>query len=194
MTAPAAGAEPTMHTNPRIDTAPTLLVIRGNSASGKTTAARETRRRFGRGAALVEQDYFRRVVLREHGGTGTDAVAPGFIDMCVRHLLGSGYHVIVEGILHTGSYGPMPQKLIADHPGPSCAFYLDVGFEETIRRHHNRAEPIPVTAEQMLDWYTERDVLGVDGEHVIAETATLEQPGPAGEPVYVGHGDVRGPM
>jgi len=66
---------------------PTLVVIRGNSGSGKTTAARETRRRFGRGAALVEQDYFRRVVLREHGGIGTDAVAPTFIDMCVRHLL-----------------------------------------------------------------------------------------------------------
>jgi hypothetical protein len=123
----------------------------------------------------VEQDYFRRVVLREHGGIGADAVAPTFIDMCVRHLLGVGYHVIVEGILHTGSYGPMLRQLIADHPGPSHVFYLDVGFEETVRRHHNRAEPIPVTAEQMLEWYTEHDVLGVDGEFVIPQTATLEQ-------------------
>jgi hypothetical protein len=156
-------------------TAPTLLLIRGNSASGKTTAAREARRRFGRGASLVEQDYFRRVVLREHGGIGADAVAPGFIDVCVRHLLSAGYHVIVEGILHTGSYGPTLRQLIADHPGPSHAFYLDVGFEETLRRHRNRAEPIPVTAEQMRGWYTEHDVLGVDREHVIPETATLEQ-------------------
>jgi hypothetical protein len=163
-----------MDTNSLIDAAPTLLVIRGNSASGKTTAAREARRRFGRGAAVVEQDYFRRVVLREHGGIGTDAVAPGSIDMCVRHLLGAGYHVIVEGILHTGSYGPMLRQLIGDHLGPSHAFYLDVGFEETVRRRHNRAEPIPVTAAQMLDWYAEHDVLGVDGEHVIPETATLE--------------------
>lgn len=156
-------------------TAPTLLVIRGNSASGKTTAAREARRRFGRGASLVEQDYFRRVVLREHGGIGGDAVAPGFIDVCVRHLLGAGYHVIVEGILHTGSYGPMLRQLIAAHPGPSHAFYLDVGFEETVRRHHNRTEPVPVTAEQMRGWYTEHDVLGVDGEHIIPQTATLAQ-------------------
>jgi hypothetical protein len=90
-------------------------------------------------------------------------------------MLGAGYHVIVEGILHTGSYGPMLRQLIADHPDPSHVYYLDVGFEETVRRHHNRTEPIPVTAEQMLEWYTEHDVLGVDGEHVIPETATLEQ-------------------
>ena len=33
---------------------PTLVVIRGNSGSGKTSTAREVRRRYGRGVALVE--------------------------------------------------------------------------------------------------------------------------------------------
>ena len=37
---------------------PALLVIRGNSGSGKTTTAREVRRRAGRGCSLVELDYF----------------------------------------------------------------------------------------------------------------------------------------
>jgi hypothetical protein len=119
----------------------------------------------------LEQDYFRRVVLREHGGIGAEAVAPSFIDMCVRRLLGAGYQVIVEGILHTGSYGPMLRQLIGDHLGPSHAFYLDVGFEETVRRHHNRAEPIPVTAAQMLDWYAEHDVLGCRWWRVRVATA-----------------------
>lgn len=35
-------------------TLPTLVVIRGNSASGKSTAAQEVRRRYGRGCALLE--------------------------------------------------------------------------------------------------------------------------------------------
>ncbi|GAA3298420.1 kinase [Dactylosporangium vinaceum] len=152
-----------------------LLVIRGNSASGKTAAAREARRRAGRGTALIEQDHWRRVVLREHGGLGDDAVAPGFIDVSVRHLLRAGYHVIVEGILHTGGYGPMLRQLITDHPGPSHVFYLDVSFEETVRRHHGRAEPIPVTADDMAGWYKALDVLGVDGEMVLDEDSTLEQ-------------------
>jgi uridine kinase len=43
----------------------TLVVIRGNSGSGKSTVTRELRHRYGRGCALVEQDYLRRMVLRE---------------------------------------------------------------------------------------------------------------------------------
>jgi uridine kinase len=33
-----------------------LIVIRGNSGSGKSSVAREVRHRYGRGCALVEQD------------------------------------------------------------------------------------------------------------------------------------------
>ena len=56
---------------------PTLVIIRGNSGSGKTSTAREVRRRYGqRGLAAVEQDYMRRVVLREHGSNRTPTVAP----------------------------------------------------------------------------------------------------------------------
>jgi hypothetical protein len=123
----------------------------------------------------VEQDYFRRVVLREHGDVGADALAPRFIATAVGALLGCGYHVVLEGILHTGGYGTVLRRLVAEHPGPSHLFYLDVGFDETVRRHHGRVEPIPVTAAQMRDWYTEQDLLGVEGEHVIPETSTLQQ-------------------
>lgn len=153
----------------------TLVVIRGNSGSGKTTIAREVRRRYGRGAALVEQDHFRRVVLREHGGSAMNPVAPGFIEVNVRYLLGAGSHVVLEGILDTRGYGAMLRRLLAEHAGPSRVFYLDVDFDETVRRHAGRAEPIPVTAEQMREWYVPRDLLGVDGEHVIPQTSTFEQ-------------------
>lgn len=153
----------------------TLVVIRGNSGSGKTTTAREVRRRYGRGAALIEQDYFRRIVLREHGGSAMSPVAPGFIDVNVRHLLGAGYHVVLEGILDGRGYASMLRQLLADHTGPSHVFYLDVDFDETVRRHLGRAEPIPVTAEQMREWHIPLDVLGVDGEHVVPQSSTFEQ-------------------
>ncbi|MGD7789618.1 zeta toxin family protein [Propionibacteriaceae bacterium Y1700] len=45
---------------------PHLVIIRGNSASGKTTAARSLQLALGRGTANIGQDHFRRVVLREH--------------------------------------------------------------------------------------------------------------------------------
>jgi predicted kinase len=156
-------------------TPPTLVILRGNSGSGKTTTAREVRRRFGRGCALVEQDYLRRVVLREHGMDGVPAVAPGFIVTVVRAALTQGYHVVLEGMLSTAGYGTVLRELIADHPGPSFAYWMRVSFDETVRRHRRRDEPIPVTAEQMAAWYRPLDLLGVPGERVIDESAGVEE-------------------
>ncbi|WP_436531878.1 zeta toxin family protein [Actinoplanes sp. HUAS TT8] len=152
---------------------PTLVVIRGNSGSGKTTTTREIRRRYGRGVALIEQDHVRRVVLREHGGQ-RDPVAPTMIATMARCALDAGYHVLLEGILSNGSYGPMLRQLIGDHPGPSAVYWMRVGFDETVRRHLRREEPIAVTADQMREWFTELDLLGVPGEHIIPESTGFE--------------------
>ncbi|GAA1501630.1 kinase [Dactylosporangium maewongense] len=153
---------------------PTLVVIRGNSGSGKTTTAREVRRRYGRGCALIEQDYLRRIILREHDSDRIGPVAPAFIAATARTALDLGYHVVLEGILHTARYADVLHGLIDQHPGPSHVFYLDVDFDETVRRHHTRAEPIPVTAEQMREWYSPRDLLGTAGEQVIAQDTTFD--------------------
>ncbi|MFF5083449.1 AAA family ATPase [Actinoplanes sp. NPDC000266] len=153
--------------------APRLVVVRGNSGSGKTSIAREVRRRYGRGCALIEQDHLRRVVLREHGSDETPAIAPAFIMSVVRAALAGGYHVVLEGILHTGRYGVPLRELIAEHPGPAAVYWMDVSFAETVRRHQRRPEPIPVTAEQMREWYTPLDVLGVPGEEIIGESVTF---------------------
>ncbi|MEU4220761.1 AAA family ATPase [Actinoplanes sp. NPDC026623] len=154
---------------------PTLVVIRGNSASGKTTAAREVRRRYGRGCALLEQDQLRRIVLREHDSDDFAPVAPAFIATTARTALGLGYHVVLEGIMHAVRYGAALSRLIGEHPGPSHVYYLDVPFDETVRRHGGRDLAADVTAEQLREWYTARDLLGADGELVIAETSDLEQ-------------------
>jgi predicted kinase len=156
-------------------TGPTLVVLRGNSGSGKTTTAREVRRRSGRGCALIEQDYVRRVILREHGSNGMAAVAPSFIAVMVREALGHGYHVVLEGILHTGQYGLPLRELISGHSGPVFAYWMEVSFEETVRRHQGRMEPIAVDAGQMRSWYTPKDLLGVTGEQVIDESVGPEE-------------------
>jgi predicted kinase len=151
-----------------------LVVIRGNSGSGKTTIAREVRRRYGRGCALLEQDHLRRIVLREHDSDNVDPVAPAFIVTTARAALDLGYHVVLEGILHTARYGHALRRLIDEHPGTSHVYYLDVPFAETVRRHRGRADQVTFTPENMRAWYAAHDVLGLAGEHVIAETATVE--------------------
>jgi predicted kinase len=154
---------------------PTLVIIRGNSGSGKTTTAHEVRRRYGRGCALIEQDYLRRILLREHDTSRMDPVAPAFITATARNALDLGYHVVLEGILHTERYAAVLHQLLDHHTGPSHVYYLDVSFDETVRRHQARAAHVNFTPEQMRDWYAERDLLGTEGEQVIDQTATFEQ-------------------
>jgi predicted kinase len=155
---------------------PLLVVIRGNSGSGKTTTAREVRRRYAsRGLAVIEQDHCRRVILREHGGGGKDRVAPGFITAMTKAALDGGYHVILEGILHTGQHGDLLRTLVSEHQGPTACYFMDVTFDETVRRHLSREEPIPVDPETMRSWYAGQDLLGVPGEVVIPESMGFHQ-------------------
>ncbi|MFG1605994.1 AAA family ATPase [Actinoplanes sp. NPDC049265] len=150
--------------------APTLVVIRGNSGSGKTTTAREVRSRYGRGCALVEQDQLRRILLREHDEPG--GVAPAFIVATVRTALDLGYHVVLEGILHRARYEAALGELLAAHPGPRLVCYFDISFEETMRRHGMRGDSGFTTAD-MRSWYVERDLLGVPDELVLDERSSL---------------------
>jgi predicted kinase len=146
-----------------------LFVIRGNSGAGKSTVARQLRLRIGRGCALVEQDYLRRILLREHGDVQVP-IAPELIDLNARFALAHGYHVIVEGILDRSRYGAMLGQLIRDHGADAYVYYLDVSYDESVRRHATRPQATEFTAEQMRAWYRERDLLGVPGERVIPES------------------------
>jgi len=148
-----------------------LVVLRGNSGAGKTTVARFVREAYGSGCALVEQDYLRRVVLRERDVPG--AIAPALIAQTARFALDAGYHVICEGIMGSGRYGQMLADLVADHRGRSSVFYLDVSFAESVRRHGTRR--VSYTVEDMRGWYRHDDLLGLPDEEVVPEGSTLTQ-------------------
>jgi predicted kinase len=151
---------------------PHLVIIRGNSASGKTTLAAELQHALGRGTANVGQDHLRRVILREHDVRDGDNIA--FIGETVRYCLGIGYHVILEGILYEPHYGKMLRRLIEEHPGPTHLFYLDVPLEETLRRHKGRAM-VTVGADKLREWYKSLDLLGVPGEITVDGRVGLEE-------------------
>jgi predicted kinase len=148
-----------------------LIVIRGNSGSGKSTVARRLQRGHGRGCALVEQDYLRRIVLRERDLPG--GIAPALIEQTVRFALDHGYHAVLEGTLFRDKYGPMLTALRAAHRGRTSVFYLDVSLDETLRRHTTRPQAAEFTPAEMRGWYTPRDLLGFDDEQVIPQSSSL---------------------
>ncbi|MFD0561775.1 AAA family ATPase [Kitasatospora saccharophila] len=151
-----------------------MVILRGNSASGKSSIAAGLREAFGRGLAIVGQDVLRRVVLREHDRHGGANI--GLIDTTARYALDAGYHVVVEGILSAERYGPMLQRLVDDHRGTTRCYYLDVPFEETLRRHASKPDPqlqAAVTADTLRGWYRERDLLPGGIETVVGADSAL---------------------
>jgi predicted kinase len=149
-----------------------LIVLRGNSASGKSSVAAEVRARYGRGIALVGQDNLRRVVLRERDTP--DGANIGLIDTVTRYALDHGYHVLVEGILYATHYGQMLDALRDDHRGRTHHYYLDVPFDETLRRHATKPEATAYGEAEMRSWYRPLDLLPNGMEAVISETSTLD--------------------
>jgi predicted kinase len=149
-----------------------LIVLRGNSGSGKSSVAAEVRARYGRGIALVGQDYLRRAVLRERDIAGGANI--GLIDTVARYTLDHGFHVILDGILDSRRYGSMLEGLGRDHRGTSCWYYLDVSFEETMRRHATRPQATEFGRAEMQRWYRQLDLLPSGIEQIVAASNSLD--------------------
>lgn len=147
-----------------------LVVIRGNSASGKSTIAMAIREKYGRGVAIVGQDNLRRVVLRERDRPGAANV--GLIGLTCRYALDHGFHTVLEGILYSAHYGEMLAGLRADYGDRSSWWYLDIPFEETLTRHRMKPQAGEYGRAEMEQWWHERDLLPGGYEHIITAETT----------------------
>lgn len=129
----------------------TLVVIRGNSASGKSTIATGLQRRFDHGhCAVVGQDVVRRQIVRErdeHGGWNIE-----LIEHIATLCLARGMVTIVEGILDADRYGAMLHRL-ADTAGCALHYGFDLTFDETLARHAGRPQAAMIPPDQLAEWY-----------------------------------------
>lgn len=151
-----------------------LVVIRGNSASGKSSVAQGLRDHYGRGVAIVGQDVIRRNVLREHDTARGANIA--LLGRIAREALDAGFHVVLEGILYADRYGHMITSLVRDHRGASHCYYLDVPLEATLVRHATKADAsylAHVTDSHLASWFRELDLLPGALETVIPADSTL---------------------
>lgn len=148
--------------------APPFVVVRGNSASGKSTVARRVQRALPRGeVAVIGQDHVRRELLWERDSGQGDTI--GLLESMVRHCLGIGRITLLEGIFGADRYHVMFARMLRDAPGPTLVYYLDVSLPETLRRHAGKPIAAHVPAEEVASWYRPHDVLGVPGEQVLSE-------------------------
>ena len=113
-----------------------LIILRGNSGSGKTTIAKEIQKNFGRNTMLISQDVIRRDMLRVKDGENTEAIS------LMKELLAYGREhsdiVILEGIMYADWYKPLFELAIQLYDTKVYAYYFDIPFEETLKRHQTK--------------------------------------------------------
>lgn len=151
-----------------------LIIIRGNSGSGKSTIAKRIRETVGKNKkiALVEQYYLRRFILKEKECESGDNIE--LIQQIVLFALKKECDIILEGILYSKRYKRMLQELV-DASAESYVDYLDIPFEETLRRHKTKHNSHEFGEKEMGDWYKEKDVLNFLNEKILNEDLSEEQ-------------------
>jgi deoxyadenosine/deoxycytidine kinase len=150
---------------------PKLIIIRGNSGSGKSSIARIVRDELGENTMLVPQDIVRREIL--HVKDRLDNPAIELIQKIVLYGKEIGYNVVIEGILSKKLYGDMLDELIIEFGDDTHIFYMDVSFEETLKRHNTKPNKDEYGAEKMKEWWLEKDYLSIESEKVIPEIFSI---------------------
>lgn len=142
-----------------------IIILRGNSGSGKTTVARALQKKFGYNTMMISQDEIRENILWVKDGVDTKAL-PLMIE-----LMKYGYEhcdvVILEGIMYDEWYSPLFKTANELYGMDIYAYYFDIPFEETVRRHNTRDKKQEFGEEDMRRWWREKDFSSVFNEKII---------------------------
>ncbi|MEQ9763562.1 kinase [Streptococcus sp. ZJ151] len=151
----------------------TLIMIRGNSGSGKTSLAHSLQKELGENTLLLSQDLLRRTMLHAHDGFDTPTVP------LLLNLLDYGFNhnqtTILEGILKSDWYQPVWQRIIELYGlANTYAYYYDLPFYETLKRHNTRDKAKEFGEEALKRWWVEKDYLANIPETKLTKALSLE--------------------
>ena len=153
-----------------------IIVIRGNSGSGKTTVAKLLRDLSNPPAVLLSQDVFRRQIVKEKDTSGR-MISQEIILEATKIALACNRHVIIEGIFRASKYEEFFTKLSQLNPGQCYFFYFDIPFEETLKRHQTKPNANEFGEVEMREWWREKDFLSGTGEVIIDQTKSQNEVG-----------------
>ncbi len=144
-----------------------LIIIRGNSGSGKTTVAKALQHKLGHNIMLISQDVVRRDMLRVKDGNDTKAL-PLLSDLLV---YGKNHCeiVILEGIFYSEWYMPLFELAKQLFDSQIYGYYYDLSFEETLARHQTKSNKDDFGKEEMGTWWHEKDFLKIIPEKTISK-------------------------
>lgn len=156
-----------------------LIILKGPSASGKSTVAKLLKQSLESKVCLLDFDVFRDDFLGKQDGYYSTAAK--MLMSAATIALGSGYDVIIDGFYRMEDYPDLLPELIAKHPEQNYLFYFDVSLETTIKRHSKREKSAQFGEKELREWYYKPKATGIyDFEHKIPEPLS-----PAETVVYI---------
>ncbi len=149
-----------------------LIILRGNSGSGKSTIAKELQNRFGANTMLISQDVIRRDMLKVKDSENTPALS------LMKELLIYGHEhcdiVILEGIMYADWYKSLFELSVQLYGTEVYAYYFDLPFEETLKRHQTKPNCHEFGEEAMRRWWHEKDFSDVLNEAPITAEKNID--------------------
>ena len=134
-----------------------LIIIRGNSGSGKTSLAKELQKRYNGRSLAISQDIVRRELLAVKDGPNTPAIP------LLYYLLEYGrqnYEItVLEGIFFSQWYMPLVEQAYALFDGNVYSYYYELLLEETIARHNTKPAALEFGEADLRRWWQEKDLL-----------------------------------
>ena len=152
---------------------PKLIIIRGNSGSGKTTLAKTLQHKFGRNTMVISQDIVRREMLWVQDKPANEAV-----DLMIDLLNYGAKHceiVVLEGILYSDIYKPLFESAAELFQDNIYAYYYDIPFEETMKRHATKSNRFSFGENEMRRWWRDKDYIGFIDETSITSDCSLDE-------------------
>ena len=147
---------------------PKLIILRGNSGSGKTTVSKELQKRFGRNTMLISHDIIRLQIL--------NAKVSEALPLITELLKYGRQHsdiTVLEGILPTETYKLLFETAVKEYGAEIYVFYYDLSFEETLPRHNTKPNREDFGETEMRRWWKEKDYIGSIPERTITENMSI---------------------
>lgn len=152
---------------------PKLIIIRGNSGSGKTSAAKVLQKKFGGNTMLISQDMIRREILYTKDGADTKALP--LLTCLLKYGRRNSEITIIEGILKSEWYLPLFRTALEEYNENIFAYYYDIPFEETLLRHETRSKKNSFGEEDMRRWWNEKDYMEIIPEKIFTKEISLSE-------------------
>lgn len=151
-----------------------LIILRGNSGSGKTSAAKLLQQRLGPNTMRISHDMVRMEILHVWGRQGVERSLPLMTEL-LKYGRRNSEFTVMEGILPCPDYEPLFETALKEYGRENIfAYYYDISFEETLRRHQTKPNRGDFGEADMRRWWQEKDYLKNIEETVFKENISLE--------------------